>query len=151
MKRVFFPGSFNPFTKGHADILNRLLRLSDTAVIGIGVNAEKPSSAETAEKNAEKIAEYLKREGLESRVNVVIYSGLTGEEAKKNGADCMARGVRGATDFEYEYQLAAVNRELFGIETLLIPANPALAGVSSTAARDLQRHGREDLAAKLLP
>lgn len=151
MKKVFFPGSFNPFTKGHEDILLRLLELADSVVIGIGFNIDKPAMKDEAEKNAEEIRRMIRRKGLEARVEVEVYEGLTAETAKALGADCMARGVRNSCDFEYENSLANLNRKLFGIETLLFPCDPELSYISSTAVRDLLRHGRKDLAEKLLP
>lgn len=151
MKKIFFPGSFNPFTKGHADILNRLLELGSHVTIGIGVNVSKPEARVLADRNAARIMDYVFRSGLGERVDVRVYGGLTAETAIAIGADCIARGVRTCADFEYEYQLAALNRETFGIETILLPADPQLAAVSSTAVRDLQSHGRDDIAEKFLP
>lgn len=148
MKVIFFPGSFNPFTKGHADILKRLLKMSERVVIGIGMNIKKPDTMEQAEKNAGEILDFLKAEGLKERVEIVVYSGLTGQQALLEGADCMARGVRNAADFEYEYSLACINRDAFGIETILLPADPALGFVSSTAIRDLEAHGASAIAKK---
>lgn len=148
MKKIFFPGSFNPFTKGHADILNRLLCLCEEVVIGIGININKPSATATAEKNLAEIKDYLIKRGLQDRVTVIIYSGLSAEEARKMDASCMARGIRSASDFDYEFSLASANREAFGIETILIPADPALSFISSTMIRDLEQHNREDLAHK---
>ena len=148
MKKIFFPGSFNPFTKGHADILNRLLCLGEEVVIGIGININKPSDTAAAEKNLVDIKDYLIKNGLQDRVGVILYSGLSAEEARKMGANCMARGVRSASDFDYEYSLASANRDAFGIETILLPADPALSFVSSTMIRDLEQHGRKDLADK---
>ena len=80
-----------------------------------------------------------------------MYDGLSAEAAAATGCDIMARGVRTASDFEYEYPLAAANRDAFGIETLLIPADPALSFVSSSIIRDIQNHGREEIAKKYLP
>lgn len=146
MKKIFFPGSFNPFTKGHADILRRLLNMAERVTIGLGVNPDKPFSLETAETNAGTIKAYLDREGLSARVDVVTYAGLTALEARRQGASCMARGVRNATDFDAEYALASANREAFGIETILIPADPALSFVSSSMIRDLKANGEDSLA-----
>lgn len=151
MKKIFFAGSFNPFTRGHADIARRLLRLADTLVIGIGVNSDKPESEEAARANARAVSEWLRRVGLADRAEAVVYRGLTAEEALRRNADCLARGVRNATDFDYEYSLAAVNRDAFGIETILVPASPDFSFVSSTAIRDLEYYGRGDLASKYLP
>lgn len=151
VSRVFFAGSFNPFTKGHADIAMRLLGIFDEIVIGIGANINKPSSRESAQKAAGEIWEWASGQGLVSRVEVLVYTGLTAEAASAKGCACMARGVRNASDFDYEYTLAAANREAFGMETLLMPADPAFAFLSSTLIRDLQTHGRSDIAERWLP
>lgn len=149
--KIFFPGSFNPFTKGHADILMRLLRLADSVVVGIGCNSEKPSSDSQAHACRLAIEDFIQKNGLASRVSVVVYDGLSAQEALNLKADCMARGVRSASDFDYEYSLAAANRAAFGLETLLFPADPSLSFVSSSMIRDLQNHGRGDIAEKFLP
>ena len=151
MKTVFFAGSFNPFTRGHADIAERLMRISDRVLIGIGLNIDKPGALETAEENASKIREWIKARGYNERMETVVYSGLTGEVALSHGADCLARGIRNGADFDYEYSLAAINRDAFGIDTLLLTADPSLGYVSSSAIRDLESRGRYDLAARYLP
>lgn len=151
LNKIFFPGSFNPFTAGHADILERLLKLSEKVTVGVGVNADKPASAKDADRNAETIREYVRRKGLDRRVDVVVYSGLTAREAQLHGADCMARGVRSASDFEYEYSLAAANRDAFGMETILLPSSPSLSYISSSLLRDLINNDRTDIATKYLP
>ena len=147
---IFFPGSFNPFTKGHADILMRLLKLAEKVIVGIGINPDKPSTSEQAIRNKASIEEYIEISGVTNRVKVVVYSGLTAEEALSQGATCMARGVRTASDFEFENSLACANRAAFGIETILLPADPALSFVSSSIIRDLLYHGREDIADNFL-
>lgn len=151
MKKVFFPGSFNPFTKGHADIARRLASMADSVVVGIGVNIRKPETKAEAEANAAAIRRWAKDAGLEDKIEVTVYDGLTAEEAVRHGASLIARGVRSAADFEYEFALASANRDAFGIETVLIPADPGLSFVSSTMMRDLIYHGRKDIAKKYLP
>lgn len=150
-RKLFFAGSFNPFTRGHADIVERLLALADSVIVGVGFNIDKAMSQEAAEKNASMIREWVVASGLAEQVEVEVYSGLTAEEAKKRGVCCLARGVRNATDFDYEYSLASLNREAFGIDTILLPASPALGVISSTAVRDLEAHGRSDIAKEFLP
>lgn len=144
--KVFYAGSFNPFTKGHADILERLLKIAGEVAIGIGVNIEKPETSECARKNEDEIRRYIAEKGLQNRVSVYAYSGLTAEEAIHHDCDCLARGVRTAADFDYENALAAANRDAFGIETILLAADPKYSFVSSTLIRDLEAHGRNDLA-----
>lgn len=151
MNTVFFPGSFNPFTKGHADIVERMLGLCHRVIIGIGCNAEKPESLESAAARADEIRTLYNCTKYQGRVAVVCYSGLTIDKARETGADCMVRGVRNATDFDYEYALASANREVFGIETLLLPANPSLAFISSSVIRDLRRNNAAEAADRFLP
>lgn len=151
MKKIFFAGSFNPFTKGHADIVRRLLDIADEVIIGLGINRDKPGSSEGVREKAGEILTWVSRESLDGRVRVCIYDGLTGEEALKEGACCLARGVRNSTDFEYEYSLAAMNRDAFGIDTILLPADPAYAYLSSSALRDLEANRHSELASKYRP
>lgn len=151
MNRIFFPGSFNPFTIGHADLLKRMLTLADKVTVGIGVNIDKISESGAAEENKNAIMQFLIKEGLDDRVDVVVYSGLSAEEAIRRGADCLARGVRNATDFDYEYSLASANKEVFGIETVLLAADPKLSFVSSTLVRDLEKNNKKDIASRFIP
>lgn len=151
MKTIFFPGSFNPFTKGHADILLRLLNMADRVIVGIGINLDKPDAARMAEENASQIRKFAEEHSLGDRVEVKIYGGLTATEAKRRGACCLARGVRTCQDFEYEYTLAAANRDAFGIDTILVPADPALSFVSSSLIREIEAHGESETAKKYLP
>lgn len=151
MSKVFFAGSFNPFTKGHADIVKRLLRIFDAVVVGIGVNIDKKSSVEDAERSVSRIKDWAFRSGLEKVVEVKSYSGITAEAAGESGCTCMARGVRNATDFDYEFAMASANRDAFGMETILIPADPALSYISSTLLRDLENHGKERISDKYIP
>lgn len=149
--KVFFAGSFNPFTIGHADIVKRLLHLGHSVVIGIGANIEKASSRELADKNAFRIMDWIMKEDIGKKVEVRVYGGVTAEAAKHAGAKCLVRGVRNATDFDYEYSMAAMNREAFGIETILLPADPSLSIVSSTMIRDLEQNDKGDIASHYLP
>lgn len=150
-KKIFFAGSFNPFTKGHADLVERLLKMADGVIIGVGFNIEKQTSLKAADRNAAAIKEWIDKSGLTEKVEVTVYSGLTAEEALKHGAVCLARGVRNATDFDYEYSLASLNREAFGIDTILLPSAPAFAAISSSAVRELEAFGRQDIANNFLP
>lgn len=137
-KRVaFFAGSFNPFTIGHKSIVDRALSIFDEVVIGIGINPDKPQSV-SADQRVESIRQVY---GQNEKVSVVSYSGLTVEKAQECGARFLLRGVRTAADFEYEQKLAQANRELAGVETVLLFTLPELAHVSSTLVRNLQEQG----------
>lgn len=137
---AFFAGSFNPFTPGHSDIVERGLRLFDRVVIGIGINDAKPDSATTA---SARQAEIAARYATEPRVKVLTYSDLTVDAARRAGACCLLRGCRSAADFDYERNIADANRLLApDLDTVILPARPELACISSTLLRDLARHGR---------
>lgn len=140
MATAFFAGSFNPFTRGHASIVARALPLFDSIIIGIGVNAEKPDSADEGESRAEAIRALY---ADEPRVRVVVYDTLTVDAARRAGATVLLRGVRSVADFEYERTMAALNRRIGDMETLLLFAEPDLECVSSSIVRELQSYGRD--------
>ena len=143
--KVLFPGSFDPFTLGHDDIVRRALTLFDEVVVAIGYNEQK-SGWKPVE---ERIASIRKLYEDEPRVRVESYTGLTVDFAKAIGATAIVRGVRTASDFEYEFQMADVNRRLTGIETVLLPASPELASLSSSLVRELSHFGHD--VSKFLP
>lgn len=136
---ALFPGTFDPFTIGHQSIVERGLELFDRVVVAIGVNGEKHSAA-SAEDRAQAILDIF---ADEPRVSVMSYTGLTVAAAETVGARFMLRGVRSVADYEYERQLADINRELSGIETVMLYALPELAVVSSSMVRELRRYGRD--------
>ena len=140
MATAFFAGSFNPFTRGHASIVARALPLFDSSIIGIGVNAEKPDSADEGESRAEAIRALYAEE---PRVRVVVYDTLTVDAARRAGATVLLRGVRSIADFEYERTMAALNRRIGDMEPLLLFAEPDLECVSSSIVRELQSYGRD--------
>lgn len=133
---ALFAGSFNPFTIGHRSIADRALRIADRLVIGFGVNPGKPDPDATRRiGNVKRLYEH------DPRVTVVQYSGLTAEFARECGADFMVRGIRTATDFEYERNLADINLKEFGIDTVLLFTLPELSHVSSSMVRELASFG----------
>lgn len=136
---ILFPGSFDPFTKGHADLVARALHLFDEVVIAVGVNEQKPGWIPVDERVAKIRALY---QG-DSRIRVERYSGLTTDFAHSIGAKAILRGVRTVKDFEYEMQMADVNRQLTGIDTVCLFASPALAAISSSLVRELAHFGHE--------
>ncbi len=136
---VLFPGSFDPFTKGHADIVERALGLFGEVVIAVGYNEQKSGWMPVEER----VAAIKKLYADEPRVRVESYTGLTVDFAKANGISAIVRGVRTTKDFEFEVQLADMNRRLTGIETILLPASPELASLSSTLVRELAHFGHD--------
>ena len=139
MRKALFPGSFDPFTKGHADIVGRALELFDEVIIGVGYNEQKQGWMPVEER----VASIKKLYFDEPRIKVECYSGLTADFAKESGATAIVRGVRTTTDFEYEMQMADVNRQLTGIETILLPASPQYASLSSSLVRELAHFGHD--------
>ena len=138
MERLaIFPGSFDPFTIGHEAIVKRGLQLFDHIFIGIGVNKEKSVLSETA-KRVETIKRYYKDE---PRVSVQSYDDLTIDFARRVNAKFILRGLRSVKDFEYERDMADMNRKLTGIETVILFTEPPLAAISSSVVRDLMSHG----------
>lgn len=138
-KKVIFPGSFDPFTKGHADLVARALQIFDQVVVAIGYNEHKPGWIPVQERVDALKALYAN----EPRVTVESYSCLTIDFAKQCGATAILRGIRTVADYEYEVQLADVNKQLSGIETLLLFANPQYSSVSSSMVRELTHFGKD--------
>lgn len=136
---AIFPGSFDPFTIGHDDIARRALAFTDHLVIAVGVNEHKHYS-QTTEERVRAIATLY---ADNPRVEVVSYSDLTIELAKRMGAQFVVKGVRSVKDFEYEREQADINRLVSGLETIILFAKPELACVSSTMVRELSHFGQD--------
>lgn len=146
MKTILFPGSFNPFTRGHADVVERALGLFDRVVVAVGYNAQKAEAAGLApgvmpSDVAQRVDAIAKLYAGEERVEVVSYSGLTVDVAREQNACAILRSVRSMKDYEYELQMADVNRQLSGIETIVLFARPELSSISSSVVRELQQFG----------
>ncbi|MBR3871695.1 MAG: pantetheine-phosphate adenylyltransferase [Paludibacteraceae bacterium] len=138
MERIaLFPGSFNPFTIGHENIVNRSLTMFDKVIIGIGINSEK--SNDNAQKNLAEIENKYKNE---PRVKVITYNTLTADVVKKENATCIIRGIRNDVDLKYESEIAQVNYTLFNVETIFLLASPELKKISSSLVRELQKFGK---------
>ena len=144
-KKGLFPGSFDPFTRGHDDIVKRALGLFDEVIIAVGYNESKKGWL-TPE---ERVRTISKLYADEPRITVESYTGLTADFAREHGVTAIIRGVRTTADFEYEMQMADVNRQLAGIETILLPASPQLSSISSSIVRELAHFGRD--VSSLLP
>ncbi len=139
MKTAIFPGSFDPFTIGHYDIVCRALTVFDRIIIGIGSNSVKKPLF-TEEQRLETIRKAFEQE---PRVKVEIYNCLTIDFARQQEAEFILRGVRCVEDFEYERNMAEANKELGNIETVLLYTRPQYAHISSTLVRDLYAHGKD--------
>ena len=136
---ALFPGSFDPFTRGHESIVRRALPLFDKFVIAIGVNADKRSFMSMKQRQAW-IESVFKDD---PRVTVIPNTGMTVDVAREVGANYIVRGVRLIQDFENEKHLAEVNRDLSGIETILLYTLPEYSHISSSIVRELVRYGQD--------
>ena len=148
MKRVaIFPGSFDPFTNGHEDIVLRGLGLFDEIIIAIGYNSEKNSRYIEIDKMVNLIRETFKKY---PNISVQTYAELTAEFARRNKARFLLRGLRNTTDFEYENSIGQINRFLNAeLESVFLITSPQFASLSSSIIREVHRYGGD--VSKLLP
>ena len=139
MPRIcLFPGTFDPVTLGHVDIINRAIPLFDKIYIGIGINSAK-NPMFSAEQRMEWFKEIYKNE---PRVESVVYDGLTVNYCRSIEANFILRGIRYVSDFEYEKAIADANRTLDrNIETIFLTGEPKYTSVASTIVRDIIRNG----------
>lgn len=139
LRIALFPGSFDPFTIGHADIVKRALAMFDKVVIGVGVNENKRNQWSAAQRVDAIRQIYCGNPCVE----VVSYECLTVDIAQQVGADFILRGIRSVKDFEYERDIAGVNKRLSGIETVFLLSDPAYADISSGVVRELMAFGKD--------
>ncbi len=133
-KTAIFPGSFDPITIGHVDIVKRALPIFDEIIIAIGLNTQKKSLF-TLEQRIEWISKVFKDE---PRVKVESYNGLTVTYCQQRGAKYIIRGIRSSADFEYEKTIAQLNHMMMPeIDTFLILSSPELSAISSTIVREI--------------
>ncbi|QTE23802.1 pantetheine-phosphate adenylyltransferase [Polaribacter cellanae] len=138
MKRAIFPGSFDPITLGHFDIIARGVTLFDELIIAIGVNSDKKYMF-TLEERKKFIEECFKHN---PKIKVVTYKGLTVDFCQKNNVDFILRGLRNPADFEFEKAIAHTNRDLAPIETVFLLTAASTSYISSSIVRDVIRnHG----------
>ncbi len=140
MQRIaIFPGSFDPFTRGHEALVGQALRLFDRVIIGIGNNLEK-SGLLTVENRRRLIADLY---ADEPRIEARIYTGLTGDFARVAGACAILRGVRNTTDFEYERTMEAANHRIYpDITTVMLFTPSEVADIASSTVREVLAFGR---------
>jgi len=137
MKKAVFPGSFDPITLGHQDIISRALPLFDEIVIAIGINDDKKYMF-TIDERVAFIKDTFKNE---PKITVTTYKGLTIDYCKVVNADYMLRGLRNPADFEFEKAIAQTNRKLSGIDTLFLLTSAETSYISSSIVRDVLRNG----------
>ena len=135
MERIcLFPGTFDPITSGHVDIITRAVGLFDKLIIGVGINSNKQPMFTAAQ-----IKEIFRND---PRIEVTAYEGLTVDYCHKIGAQFVLRGIRYIADFEYEKAIADMNRMLApDVETVFLTCSPAYSTISSTLVRDVIRNG----------
>lgn len=142
MRKAIFPGSFDPITLGHQDIINRALPLFDEIVIAIGINADKKYMF-SLEDRKRFIEETFKNE---PKISVITYEGLTIDLCQKINANFILRGLRNPADFEFEKAIAHTNRRLSKIETVFLLTAARTSYISSSIVRDVIRnHGEYEL------
>ena len=138
-RTAIFPGSFDPFTRGHAAIVEESLKLLDRVVIGIGNNTLKQGLLSV--ESRKRLIDDVYRDN--PRVEVHVYTGLTGEFAEQTGAVAIIRGVRNTTDFEYERTMEATNHRIYPeITTVMLFTPAAVADIASSTVREVLAFGR---------
>jgi len=139
MPRVaLFPGSFDPFTKGHEDIVRRSLKLFDKVVVAIGYNSQK----NRRHFDIDHMVSYIHSAFEDEAVEVTVYNELTANYAKKFGAQFLVMGMRNTTDFEYENSIAQINKYCnLELETVFLITSPELAHISSSIIREVHKYG----------
>ena len=145
MKKAVFPGSFDPITLGHIDIIKRGIPLFDEIVIAIGINAKKNYMFTVDERKR-----FIQNAFFaEEKITVETYTGLTVDYCKAIDADFILRGLRNPADFDFEKAIAQTNRKLSGIETVFLLTSAETSFISSSIVRDVLRNGGD--ASSLLP
>ena len=136
-KVALFPGSFDPFTKGHEDVVRRALKIFDKVVIAIGYNSSKNKRYF----EVLKMVDYIKIPFINDNVEVIVYDELTAKLAKKYNASVIIRGLRNTTDFEYENSISQINKYLNPeLETIFIITAPEFAPISSSIIREVHKY-----------
>lgn len=137
MKRALFPGSFDPFTRGHESVIAKALPLFDEIIIGVGFNSTKQPLFSLESRLAQIRSIYAH----EPTVSVQTYSSLTVDFCKEVGASHLLRGLRDTRDFEYEKAIAQMNQQLAGIETVFFMTDGTVAAISATIVREIAKNG----------
>lgn len=139
MRTAIFPGTFDPPTSGHLDILSRAVRLFDWVYVGVGQNIEKPNAAFTVKERMDLLTKMTKSW---PNVKVVSFEGLLVDYVKQMDIEVILRSARNVTDFDQEVMLAQTNRKVSGIDTLYLVPDPKVQFINSTLIRELARYGK---------
>ncbi len=137
MKRAVFPGSFDPITLGHTDVIDRAVELFDELVIAVGINVDKKYMYDTRQRLQMIEAVY----GRHPKIKIVSYRGLTVDFCHQNEIDYIVRGLRNPQDFEFEKAIAQTNRKLGRVETVFFLTSIETSHISSSIVRDIIRNG----------
>lgn len=138
MKKACFAGSFDPFTKGHEDIVRRGLTVFDRIIVAVGYNSSKSTSLFSIDSRLAHIRSIF---ADEPRVGVETYSELTVDFCKRTGCTHILRGLRDVKDFNYEQSIALMNRTISPIETVFLLPDPALLAINATIVREIYKNG----------
>jgi pantetheine-phosphate adenylyltransferase len=138
-KIALFPGSFDPFTKGHEDIVKRGLQLFDEIIVAIGYNSQKSNRYFPIDKMVPLIEQTFENY---PNIRVATYAELTAEFARKHQAKFLLRGIRNTTDYEYENSISQINRKLYqDLESVFLITSPQFAWISSSIIREVHKYG----------
>jgi len=143
MAKAIYAGTFDPITVGHLDIIARSMKFCDELVVAIGINPDKKTlysveqRIQFIDKAIDEKIDFL----TATCIKVGSFSGLLVEYAKQIDASILIRGIRSVSDFEYEINLANINKTISGMETVFLPTSPDLAVVSSSMVKEIARHG----------
>ena len=138
MATALCPGSFDPVTKGHLDIIERTARHFDDVIVAVIRNPQKTASLFTLEERQEMLAEEISH--LDN-VRILFFKGLLVEFAKQHGAESIVKGLRAVSDFDYELQMAQMNQRLSDIDTFFISTSPQYSFLSSSLVREVAKYG----------
>ena len=137
MKTAVYPGTFDPITYGHIDVINRCSEIFNEIIVGVVVNPSKDSLF-TPDERSEMLVEICKEK---QNVKVKIFEGLLVDFASSESVDAIVKGLRAMTDFDYEFQMAQANSTLKGFETIFIPSSPEYGYLSSSMVKEIHSFG----------